>query len=174
MTAHAASSGTFDVKEKSIAELQSAMQAGKATSQQLVQLYLARIAALDKAGPTLNSIIELNPDALMPAGPTLSTAQVIAKLRSGWSLLSAGEVLTPRQFNDLLTQTTSLPGVVPLKLVSLWAWDSSRANWYFFSPDLDALGSNALADYAASNGYLDFNALGKSLEPNMGFWVRIR
>jgi amidase len=64
MTAHAASSGTFDVKEKTIAELQSAMQAGKATSQQLVQLYLARIAALDKAGPTLNSIIELNPDAL--------------------------------------------------------------------------------------------------------------
>ena len=64
MTAHAASSGTFDVKEKTIAELQSAMQAGKATSQQLVQLYLARIAALDKSGPKLNSIIELNPDAL--------------------------------------------------------------------------------------------------------------
>lgn len=53
MTAHAASSGTFEVKEKTVAELQLAMQAGKATSQQLVQLYLARIAALDKAGPKI-------------------------------------------------------------------------------------------------------------------------
>ncbi len=64
MTAHAASSRTFDVIEKSVAELQSAMQTGKTTSQQIVQQYLARIAAVDKAGPKLNAIIELNPDAL--------------------------------------------------------------------------------------------------------------
>lgn len=40
------------------------MVSGRTTAQQLVRLYLARIAALDKAGPRLNSIIELNPDAL--------------------------------------------------------------------------------------------------------------
>ena len=32
--------------------------------QQLVHLYLARIANIDKAGPKLNSVIKLNPDAL--------------------------------------------------------------------------------------------------------------
>ena len=54
----------FDVAEKTVAELQAAMASGKTTAQQLVRLYLARIAALDKAGPKLNSVIELNPDAL--------------------------------------------------------------------------------------------------------------
>ncbi len=61
MTTHAAPSGAFDVKEKTIAELQSAMLSGKTTSQQLVQLYLARIASIDKSGPRLNAVIELTP-----------------------------------------------------------------------------------------------------------------
>jgi amidase len=55
---------TFDIVDKTVAELQVAMAAGKTTSQQLVGLYLARIAAVDRAGPKLNSVIELNPDAL--------------------------------------------------------------------------------------------------------------
>jgi len=55
---------SFDVAEKSVVELQAAMAAGHTTAQQLVRLYLARIAAFDKAGPKLNSVIELNPDAL--------------------------------------------------------------------------------------------------------------
>jgi amidase len=55
---------TFDVAEKTVAELQAVMASGKTTAQQLVRLYLARIAAVDKAGPKLNSVIELNPDAL--------------------------------------------------------------------------------------------------------------
>ena len=59
-----AAPGVFDVAEKTVDQLQAAMRAGTINSQQLVQLYLARIAALDKAGPKLNSIIELNPDAL--------------------------------------------------------------------------------------------------------------
>ena len=59
-----AAPGVFDVTEKTVAQLQAAMQAGTVSAQQLVQLYLARIAALDKAGPKLNSIIELNPDAM--------------------------------------------------------------------------------------------------------------
>ena len=40
------------------------MAAGKLTSSSLVKQYLARIAAVDKAGPRLNSVIETNPDAL--------------------------------------------------------------------------------------------------------------
>ena len=53
----------FDVMEKSIAELQEAMTAGKVTSRQLVEEYLARIAAYDRQGPALNAIVALNPDA---------------------------------------------------------------------------------------------------------------
>ena len=40
------------------------MEAGKLTSKALVQRYRARIAAIDKAGPRLNAVIELNPDAV--------------------------------------------------------------------------------------------------------------
>ena len=56
--------GPFDVTEKTVAELQAAMASGKTSAQQLVRLYLTRIAAVDKAGPRLNAVIELNPDAL--------------------------------------------------------------------------------------------------------------
>lgn len=52
------------VEEATIADLQAQLAAGRLTSVQLTEAYLARIAALDRAGPRLNSIIELNPDAL--------------------------------------------------------------------------------------------------------------
>jgi amidase len=55
--------GAFDIVEAGVADLQAAMQSGKVTSQQLVKAYVARIRAVDKAGPRINSIIELNPDA---------------------------------------------------------------------------------------------------------------
>ena len=48
-------------------EQQAAMAAGSLTSEALVRDYLARIAALDKAGPRLNSVIALNPHALADA-----------------------------------------------------------------------------------------------------------
>src|SRR4051812_29755365 len=43
--------------------LADAMQAGRLTSVEVVDACLARIAAVDRAGPRLNSVIELNPDA---------------------------------------------------------------------------------------------------------------
>jgi amidase len=57
----------FDVSEKSIRDLQAAMTAGQITSETLVELYLARIAAYDQAGPRLNSVISINPDAASAA-----------------------------------------------------------------------------------------------------------
>ena len=53
----------FEVAEASILELQAAMQEGRVTSAELVDLYLARIRAYDRAGPALNTIIRLNPRA---------------------------------------------------------------------------------------------------------------
>jgi amidase len=57
----------FDIVEKSIPELQDAMKDGRVTSRQLVELYLARIAAYDRSGPRLNAIVTLNPQALQEA-----------------------------------------------------------------------------------------------------------
>jgi Asp-tRNA(Asn)/Glu-tRNA(Gln) amidotransferase A subunit family amidase len=54
---------TFDPMEKSIEDLQRAMQRGEVTSRQLVEVYLARIAAYDQQGPALNAIVALNPRA---------------------------------------------------------------------------------------------------------------
>ena len=53
--------------DQSIAQLEARMRAGTLTATQLTRLYLARIAAIDRAGPKLNSVIELNPDALREA-----------------------------------------------------------------------------------------------------------
>lgn len=50
--------------ESTIGELQTAMQEGHLTSEALVYLYLERIAALNKKGPALNAVLEINPDAI--------------------------------------------------------------------------------------------------------------
>ena len=55
--------GTFDVTERTIGELQAAMQAHVVTSAALVDQYLARIRAYDRTGPRLNAIIAVNPRA---------------------------------------------------------------------------------------------------------------
>jgi amidase len=47
-----------------VAELQAMMAAGTLSARTLAQRFLDRIAAIDKAGPRLNAVIELNPDAL--------------------------------------------------------------------------------------------------------------
>jgi amidase len=56
--------GSTDVEEMTIGAMQEAMRSGRLTSRALTQIYLDRITALDKSGPSVNSIIELNPDAL--------------------------------------------------------------------------------------------------------------
>jgi amidase len=53
--------------EATIAQLQAEMASGKLTSKDLTREYIARILALDQGGPGVNSIIELNPDALAMA-----------------------------------------------------------------------------------------------------------
>jgi amidase len=50
--------------EWTIADLNEKMESGELTSRQVTDLYLQRIAAVDKGGPYINSVIEVNPDAL--------------------------------------------------------------------------------------------------------------
>ncbi len=54
----------FEFDETTISDLQSRMKSGEITAQALTQAYLERINEIDKRGPGLNSVIELNPEAL--------------------------------------------------------------------------------------------------------------
>ena len=56
-----------DFQEATIADLHDRMHRGELSSEQLVSWYLDRIDAIDRNGPRLNSIIEVNPDALLTA-----------------------------------------------------------------------------------------------------------
>jgi amidase len=54
----------FEFDEASIAELQEALQRGRLSARSLTEKYLERIEEVDRRGPSLNSVIETNPDAL--------------------------------------------------------------------------------------------------------------
>ncbi|MFV8367390.1 amidase [Flavobacterium sp. XS1P27] len=54
----------FELDEETIGSLREKLISGKYTSEQLVQLYLKRIEAIDATGPQLHSVIEVNPDAV--------------------------------------------------------------------------------------------------------------
>ena len=55
---------SFELDELTVTQLQDAMATGRYTSRRLVTLYTERINAIDRSGPALRSVIELNPDAL--------------------------------------------------------------------------------------------------------------
>jgi amidase len=55
---------SFPLQEATFEQLQQYMQAGRYTSRQLVEMYLERIEKIDRSGPTLRSVIEVNPEAL--------------------------------------------------------------------------------------------------------------
>jgi amidase len=54
----------FELDELTLSELQAGMSSGRFTARSLVEKYLARIEEIDRRGPGLNSVIEVNPDAL--------------------------------------------------------------------------------------------------------------
>ena len=56
--------GTFDLEEITIAALQSEMESGRRTARAIAESYLLRIEAVDKGGPAVNAVIEVNPDAV--------------------------------------------------------------------------------------------------------------
>jgi amidase len=75
-----AATTALDVAELSATDAAKKMAAGELSSHDLTQAYLDRIAKLDKAGPALNSVIELNPDALKDAD-ALDAERKAGKLR---------------------------------------------------------------------------------------------
>jgi hypothetical protein len=67
LTCSLAEAKTFDLSTANIAEINAATDAGALSSEKLVQLYLNRIEAYDKTGPSINSVLFLNESALAEA-----------------------------------------------------------------------------------------------------------
>jgi amidase len=55
---------SFELDEITVPDLQAGMTSGRYTAHSIMEKYLARIDEIDKHGPMLNSVIEINPDAL--------------------------------------------------------------------------------------------------------------
>src|SRR5262249_45692236 len=72
--------GPFPLEEMTVVQLQDAMKTGQQTARSLTEIYLARIDEVDKRGPAINSVIELNPDALAIAAK-LDDERKAGKLR---------------------------------------------------------------------------------------------
>lgn len=70
----------IDVAELSVLDAQHKLATGELTSRSLTQAYLDRIQAIDRQGPTLNSVIEVNAEALQDAD-RLDAERAAGKLR---------------------------------------------------------------------------------------------
>ena len=107
--------------------------------------------------------------ATLPTGSAVTSASFQSTLPAGWSLIAIGDSKAPRDFDIALSTTPPAPGVIPTNLTTLWAWDPTQSNWYFYAPALDA--NATLSSYVASKSYLSFGT--KVLDPTLGFWVNM-
>ena len=71
----------IQMEELTVARIRELLGSGQITSHQLVLNYMERIALIDKSGPKLNSVLELNPDALYIA-EAMDRERAKGKLRS--------------------------------------------------------------------------------------------
>ena len=106
----------FDLEEATLGDLQAGMASGRMTSRSITQQYMARIAELDRKGPTLRHVLEINPDALAIAD-SLDRERKSGRLRGplhGIPILLKDNIDTA----DRMTTTAgslALEGSVPLQ-----------------------------------------------------------
>ncbi len=106
----------FELEEATLDDLQKWMASGRMTSRSITQLYLNRIAALDRKGPSLHHVIEVNPDALAIAA-SLDKERKAGRVRGplhGIPILLKDNVDTA----DRMTTTAgslALAGSIPLQ-----------------------------------------------------------
>jgi amidase len=135
----------FDLDETTIEQLQDAMKSGRYTAAQLTMEYMARIGAVDRAGPRVNAVIELNPDALAiadrldaerkakgPRGPLHGIPVLIKdnidtadRMRTSAGSLALGESIAPR--DAFIVQRLREAGAVLLGKTNLSEWANFRS-----------------------------------------------
>jgi amidase len=139
------SNRAFELEEITVAGIQAGLKSGRFTAYSLVEKYLARIAAIDKKGPAVNAVIELNPDAPAmaaaldreyrskgPRGP-LHGAPVLIKdnidthdrMRTTAGSLALAESIAPR--DAFIVERLRAAGAVILGKTNLSEWANFRS-----------------------------------------------
>ena len=163
----------FELEEATIDDLQKWMASGRMTSRSITQLYLNRIAALDRKGPALHHVIEVNPDALSIAA-SLDQERKAGRVRGplhGIPILLKDNVDTA----DRMTTTAgslALAGSIPLqdstvaaKLRAAGAVLLGKANlseWANFRSSHSTSGWSGRGGQAKNPYVLDRNPCGSS------------
>jgi amidase len=136
---------SFELDELTVSDLASRMKQGSITAEGIAQLYLERIDEIDRRGPTLRSVIEINPDALAiarsldeeykakgPRGP-LHGIPVLLKdnIESGDKMqTTAGSLAlmgTPAARDAFLVERLRAAGAVILGKTNLSEWANFRS-----------------------------------------------
>src|SRR5215207_2263168 len=135
----------FELEETTVAALQDGMRSGRYTARSVTEQYLARIDAIDKAGPAINSVIEWNPDAVRIAderdaerkagrvrGPLHGIPILIKdnidtadKMRTSAGSLALGESIAPR--DAFIAAKLREAGAVILGKTNLSEWVNFRS-----------------------------------------------
>jgi amidase len=141
-----ASPPSFELAEATIADLQASMQSGARTSVSIAQVYLAHIDAIDRQGPMIGAIIELNPDALAiaealdrerrdkgPRGPLHGIPVVLKdnidsadRMRTSAGSLALGESIAGR--DAFIVERLRAAGCVLLGKTNLSEWANFRSS----------------------------------------------
>ena len=82
------------------------MREGKLSARELTAVYLQRIAEIDKSGPTLNAVIELNPEALEIATRAFRHSARELLALSAWK---AGDMGAARKWTDAIMSDRETP-----------------------------------------------------------------
>lgn len=137
---------SFELNEATIENLQHAMKSGQHNTRSITQLYLTQIESLDKDGPIVNAMIELNPDALAiadqldreykqtgPRGPLHGVPVVLKDSmdtadRMGTTAGSLALAGTSAVKDAFLVERLRLAGAVILGKANLSEWANFRAS----------------------------------------------
>jgi amidase len=163
----------FDLEEATLADLQAGMSSGRMTARSITQQYISRIEELDRKGPTLRHVLEINPDALAIAD-TLDQERKSGRIRGplhGIPILLKDNIDTA----DRMTTTAgslALAGSIPLqdafiaaKLRSAGAVLLGKANlseWANFRSTHSSSGWSGRGGQAKNPYILDRNPCGSS------------
>jgi amidase len=135
----------FEHAESTVADLARAQAEGRLTARALTEAYLARIEAIDRSGPRLNSVIELNPDALAiadaldtergksgPRGPLHGIPVLIKdnidtadRMHTSAGSLALAESIAPR--DAFIVERLRAAGAVILGKTNLSEWANFRS-----------------------------------------------
>ena len=171
--AAAVASAPSELNEATIAELQQMMTTGHLTSTELTNYYIQRIEALDRRGPKVNSVLQLNPDAVNiaraldkerrargPRGP-LHGIPIVMKA----NIDTADQMQTTAGSFALAGPAAPLDGTVAAKLRAAGAVILGKTNlseWANFRSTHSSSGWSGMGGQTNSPYYLDRNPCGSS------------